>query len=286
MRRAQVVDCLVETGQSMEPESKSSLENSAIGKLEEKLLVEDVFASFVQMRCGASDLRRSDSRKLPHIFWHCTGELFEQSGGDVLAKVEGWDVAVAVQCSEDKVVQLSRKIFFFLDPRTGEAMTEYQGKPVQPIKYDYQVIEYSRGPHGNIIPSVVQGHGEQRRVVPCMPITSQLAGPGLRVFQAPLFIDTEIPGRGHYQAWEIYDFLLDSTGVRPANLTWVRQGATPPFSDETAGTVMHLVGSRLESFQDLPNSARDLIRQDRKGADYRLFCAPPANFDEISQLQK
>merc|ERR1719384_129857 len=113
------------------------------------------------MRCGCGDtmLKKRESGRPPHVFWHCVGELRDQSSGEVLAKVAGYDVAVAAQCGEEKVVQLSRKIFFFLDPETGEAMTHYQGKPVSPIKYDYQVIEYRRGPNGSINPSVVQGQG-------------------------------------------------------------------------------------------------------------------------------
>jgi len=279
---------LVRQRRRSEQQASAESHHQEIGRLEKKLLVEDVFASFVSMRCGAFDpsLVAEDGRP-PHIFWHCTGELREQPSGNVLANVEGWDVAIAVQVTEDKVVQLSRKIFFFLDPLTGQEMTEYRGRAVKPIKYDYQVIEYVRGPNGSITPSVVQGLGDQRRVVPCMPITNQAMGKDLRVFQAPLFIDTEIPGRGHYQAWEIYDFLVDSSGERPANLTWVRQGMTPPFSDEGSGTVMHLVGSRLTSFEQLPDSARELIKCPADdGVNYSLFCAPPADFEEVRRLQQ
>jgi hypothetical protein len=203
-----------------------------------------------------------------------------------LARVEGFDAAVAVQQSKDKVVQLSRKIFFYRDPVTNQVITHYQGKAVEPIKYDYQVIEYSRDGSGHILPSVVQGQGAQRRTVPCMPISSRLVGSGWRLFQAPLFIDAEIPSRGRYQAWEIYDFSVDTSGCHPAHLSFVRQGAAPPFTMDATGAVMHLVGSRLETFDELPDSIKDIVTTEHELGDYRMFQAPPANHDEIERLQQ
>jgi len=156
----------------------------------------------------------------------------------------------------------------------------------KPIKYDYQVIEYSRDPSGRILPSVVQGSGAQQRVVPGMPISSYSAGPERRVFQAPVFVDAEIPGRGRYRAWEIYDFSVDTSGRQPAHLSWVRQGAAPPFTTDGAEAVMHLVGTRLEAFDELPSSIKDVVKAEHESADYRLFRAPPANLEEIEQLQQ
>ena len=44
-------------------------------------------------------------------------------------------------------------------------LTEWEGKPVKPITYDYQIIEYTRGPRGTVVPSGVQGSGGRQRGV-------------------------------------------------------------------------------------------------------------------------
>ena len=165
-------------------------------------------------------------------------------------------------------------------------LTEFEGKPVKPIKYDYQIIEYARGPGGAVVPSVVQGSGARKRVIPCMPITARRSGGGTLLFQAPLFIDMEIPGRGRYQAWEIYDFAMDPAWPRGAApyLTWARQGASPPFAATASpGAVMHLAGERVTSYAALPASVRAVIEGD---GDYALFKAPPADMAEVEGLQQ
>eukprot|EP00440_Ansanella_granifera_P032637 gb/GFBE01035408.1/.p1 GENE.gb/GFBE01035408.1/~~gb/GFBE01035408.1/.p1 ORF type:complete len:358 (+),score=40.24 gb/GFBE01035408.1/:1-1074(+) len=243
-------------------------------------LASESFERFARMRCGAGEGSESQ------VFWYCAGQLHARPGGEVLALVEGFDASLALSVSDEKMIQLSRKIFFFRDPLTNQVMTHFDGKPVRPIQYDYQVIEYSRTPNGQILPSVVQGTGAQRRVVPCMPITTQCVTPEQLLFHVPLFVDADIPGRGRYQAWEFYDFSLDSAGDRSSYLTWVRQGACPPFASDPLGAVMHLTGRRFESFEELPESIRKLILPDDGPGEYELYQAPPLDLSEVERLQR
>ena len=167
---------------------------------------------------------------------------------------------------------------------TNELLTEFQGKPVMPIKYDWQVFDLKRGVNENdpsmvpILPSVVKGP----RSVPCMPVTPRYAGKHVILYQAPLFIDIQTPQGGRYQAWEFYDYTLDTTHDinRPPSLSWSRQGSSPPFVEDGNG-VMHFLGHRLTRFEDLPEHIVRLVEE-----DYSLFRAPPVDMGEVLRLEE
>ena len=77
---------------------------------------DDAFDHFVRMRTGAGDDGAPGAAQ--RVYWYCSGELYLAPGGKVVAKVEGYDCATHVREGPDKVVQLSRKIFFYRDPET------------------------------------------------------------------------------------------------------------------------------------------------------------------------
>lgn len=277
----------------------------------------DSFASFVTMRTGI-DLERArqqadktnahnceggggggggDSQDEQHqqspgssdvVFWMGEGHLYESPSGNVIAKVEGFDASRGIYMSDHHIRQFSRKIFWFRDPETNELIKEYKGKPVRPIRYDWQVFDFKRGTSSDngdpsmvpILPTVLKGP----RSVPCMPVTPRYAGKDVILFQCPLFINVET-ANGPYQAWEIYDYTLDlSHDVvnRPPSLSWSRQGSNPPFLEDGNG-VMHFLGHRYDRFEDLPQHIKDLVNDDEE--DYGLFRAPPLNMEEIHLLE-
>ena len=83
------------------------------------------------------------------VYWVGGGTLREAYTGRTIATFEGYDVGTGVRLSRDRIRQISRKIFWFRDPVTGELMTEYDGRPVRPIVYDAQVIDYRRRRDGD-----------------------------------------------------------------------------------------------------------------------------------------
>eukprot|EP00591_Stephanopyxis_turris_P011417 CAMPEP_0195528290 /NCGR_PEP_ID=MMETSP0794_2-20130614/30369_1 /TAXON_ID=515487 /ORGANISM="Stephanopyxis turris, Strain CCMP 815" /LENGTH=299 /DNA_ID=CAMNT_0040659407 /DNA_START=603 /DNA_END=1502 /DNA_ORIENTATION=- len=244
------------------------------------------------------------------VFWTGQGQLYSAPSGKVLANIDGFDVCKAVRVSDDIVRQFSRKIFWFRDPNTNEIMTEFNGKPVRPIKYDFQVFDYKRGmakplpmplspssavPQSKsldwddeydpglvpINPSIVKSMGS--RTVPCMPITTRYAGKGTLLYQMPLFIDIQT-SKVSYQAWEFYDYTTDVTDCanedKPPSISWSRQGDTPPFCHNGDG-VMHFLGHRVNNFEDLPRHLRELVENE----DYEMFKNPPVDMEEVLELE-
>ncbi len=237
----------------------------------------DSFDTFVKMRLGlGSGIGASDM-----VFWVGEGQLYDSPSGEILANIDGVDVARGVKIGEKHVRQFSRKIFFFRDPKTNEIIKEFNGKEVKPIKYDWQVFDYKQGVNEKdpsmapILMSVLKS----RRLVPCMPIVPKSAGVEQLMYQCPLFIDIET-NQGRYQAWEVYDYFLDTSfnENRPASVAWSRQGPNPPFDFDDG--VMHISGLRMTSFEDLPEEMQTLIE-----AEFPIYRAAPENMEEVERLE-
>jgi len=216
------------------------------------------------------------------VFWTSEGQLYDSPSGELLANVEGFDVSRGLKMDDGHVRQFSRKIFWFRDPKTNEIMSEFNGKVVTPIKYDWQVFDYNRGENKKdpsmttILPSVLKGP----RLVPCMPIVPTYAGSEQIMYQCPLFIDVETSNGGRYQAWEFYAYSMGMTydENRPASASWSRQGPTPPFDNEDG--VMHILSHRLTSFEDLPKELRILVEE-----EFPLYKEAPCDMEEIERLE-
>ena len=267
----------------------------------------DSFSEFCLMRLGVDpSSSRHDNSHTPGessaVYWVGTGELYEAYSGRLLARFEGFDVGKGVILDDDDstdcshVRQFSRKIFWWRHPESNEIMTEYNGKPIQPIRYDYQVFDYRRSPSTGdkdspstdfscigtelppILPSIVSGPRE----VPVLPITAETSGRNRLAFQCPVFIDVETP-MGSYQAWENYDYTHDISYPegQPPICVWARQGGAAPFVEKGKG-VMRSRAYRVEDFDGLPESIRNLVETD----EYGLFRHPPRDMAEVKRLQE
>jgi hypothetical protein len=259
-----------------------------IPKVQEKQPSEDSFDIFVKMRTGLGKGNGSSDV----VFWTGEGELYESPNGKMVARLDGYEVSRAIYLNNDKgqehVRIFSRKIFWFRDKHTNEILTEYNGLPVLPIKYDWQVFDLKRGdmnPKDPFLVSIIPEVVRSPRAPPLLPITPRKAGSSDQLwFQVPLFIDLELPGgRGRYQAWEFYDYSIDTTFPtnRPPSLAWTRNGSNPPFVEDGHG-VMHFHGYRVDSFEELPESLQSLVGDENNG--YSLFRTPPLNMDEVDKL--
>ncbi|KAL3786084.1 hypothetical protein ACHAW5_009608, partial [Stephanodiscus triporus] len=226
----------------------------------------DPFEVWGKMRLG---LGSGPGSNPSGVYWVGSGSLREAYTGRTIATFEGYDVGRGMRVSEDTIRQISRKIFWFRDPRTGALMTEYEGRPVRPVVYDAQVIDYHRrrrrggggggdgddeyydecdddnddGDHRECVSIEYSVEASLRRLkgsLPPMKITSRMAGPSQMMINVPVFIDVPVPsessssgggGGGRYRAWEYYDYIVDPTFPpdRPPTAVWCRQGSVPPF---------------------------------------------------------
>ena len=239
--------------------------------------VHDPFEIWTKMRTGLGTGPGSS----PHVFWVGEGALYDAFSGKILAIFEGFDVGKGIQLGENHVRQLSRKIFWFRDPESGEIMTEYEGKPVRPIVYDCQMIDYLKDVNDGSLTYSVEASLRDLNDMPQMKITSHSVGPSQMMIQVPVFVDIPtMDGKGRYQAWEFYDYNVDPSfpKERPATASWCRQGAVPPFNMDS-NAVLKFSGYRVDEFEELPEHMRDVV--DRK---YPHFRYPPKDEKEVEEL--
>lgn len=217
------------------------------------------------------------------VFWVGGGALYEAYSGKQLAIFEGFDIGKGVQLSDKHIRQLSRKIFWFRDPVTEDIMTEYEGKPVKPIIYDGQMIDYHKAEDGSFTYSVEASLRLLKDALPKMKVTSQMAGPHQMMINIPVFLDVPIAkerGGGRYQAWEFYDYSVDPSfpSDRPATAVWSRQGSVPPFVTDPKA-VLRFSGYRVDNYEDLPERMR--IEVERA---HPQFKAPPQDEMEVEEF--
>lgn len=217
------------------------------------------------------------------VFWVGGGQLLEAYSGKTLAIFEGFDIGKGVQLSDTHIRQLSRKIFWFRDPITKELMTEYNGKQVQPIVYDCQMIDYHKAKDGSITYSVEASSRLLKDALPKMKITSEMAGPHQMMMNIPVFLDIPIPekqGGGRYQAWEFYDYNVDPSfpRERPPTAVWCRQGSVPPFIMDSEA-VLRFSGYRVDHYDELPERMRMEVER-----AYPHFMRPPQDEEEVEEI--
>lgn len=94
------------------------------------------------------------------VHWVSEGGIYEYPSGKKLFGMTGFDSSRVFWPEKpgDPVVHLTRKTYAYTDPATGEILTEYNGQPVEPIAYPYQMISY-RYENGCIYGDVEQGVG-------------------------------------------------------------------------------------------------------------------------------
>ena len=231
---------------------------------------EELFETFLKARVGTGD----------PVYWYSIGEVYSYPDGELLARMEGFDTARLVRDESDPhtAYQLSRKTFVYRDPETNEVFREVEGKPATHIKYPYQYITYKLV--GDRLQTFVE-QGSGARLTKLGPSEEMVARrvADVAMFAAPLFLNFETP-RGKYEAFEHYDFFIQSDGSVPNQLSWIRYGDLPPFLG-TGKTIIHLVAWRLDSFAGLPETMKTWVE-----TDAQLWREPPKDLDEIRSLQQ
>ncbi len=78
------------------------------------------------------------------VHWVSEGGIYEYPSGKKLAGMIGFDSSRAIWSGTagEPVTHLTRKTYAYTHPDTDEILTEWKGRPVEPIAYPYQLITY------------------------------------------------------------------------------------------------------------------------------------------------
>jgi hypothetical protein len=220
------------------------------------------------------------------VHWLAEGGVYDYPTGKKLFGMIGFDSSRVIWPAEpgEPVVHLTRKVFAYTHPDSGEILTEWQGQKVDPIAYPYQIIRY-REVDGKIYGDVEQGAGKAVQVIKSADgMRLRWMGRDTLAVTAPVFLNFPLPGGGQYEAWENYDFFLHRAGTtaEPHQMAWQRYGAPPPFAEGAPGrkAIYHLLSWRVESTAEFPPALLAWAKAKMPG-----WLVPPADMAEVRALQ-
>ncbi|TMM58642.1 DUF1838 domain-containing protein [Maribacter algarum] len=235
----------------------------------------EVLKNWVDARAGTGE----------PVHWVADGAVYEYPSGKKLFGMIGFDSSTIIWPDEadGKVTHLTRKTFAYTDPETGEVLTEYNGQPVTPIAYPYQMITY-RLENDRIYGDVEQGVGERVQVIKSEDGIPYRKMGSSYIYNAQVYLDFPLPGGRQYQAWENYDFFIHPEGSvdEPHQMAWERYGALPPWAgmpDKKA--VIQLHSWRVESHDEFPEKLLTWAKKDKP-----KWLNPPKDIAEVRALQK
>jgi len=221
------------------------------------------------------------------VYWYSVGTLREFPGGELIYKLEGYDISRAKRVSDTLTEQYSRKIYIYRDAQTNEVVKQVGDTKVEPIAYPYQFITYEYKTDRDepyLQTFVEQGRAPRiQRIGPGAGMTVRQIG-DLELYTAPLFLDFPIPGTDRrYQTFENYDFIIPQDQVRPAMITFMRYGPLPTWAQKDGRTMgaMHMTTWRLTDYEDVPETLRNYVE-----AEAPLWMDPPRDLADIRYLQR
>lgn len=218
------------------------------------------------------------------VHWVAEGGVYEYPTGRKLFGMVGFDSSRVFWPAKagEPVIHLTRKTFAYTDPVTGEILREFNGKPVTPIAYPYQMISY-RQEGSQIFADVEQGTGAAVQTIKAREgIRYRWLGKDTLAVTAPIFLDFPLPSGARYEAWENYDFFIHRKGKldQPFQMSWQRFGALPAWAGK-GKAIYHMVSWRVDRESDFPAPLLAWAK-----ADMSMWLKPPADVAEVRRLQK
>jgi Protein of unknown function (DUF1838) len=241
----------------------------------------DAFEISKRIQCGAAD-------GVPAVY-HFGGKVYSRVAGEpdrLLFLAEGMNVRQCVAANDPvrgKGYRLvSREVLFYLDPKTGEVLRQWQN-PFTGEKVD--VMHVHNDPVNSRPNFPIGADGK--------PASVNLKREGRYLFmplEAPLFYTNPLAGEyqdyvgGNYHAMEIFNFFMDAGEMLDSRnataypgVSWQRLSGWLPWMkmrSRDGGMVFTAMGAKLRSFDELPKVIKDEI-----ALNYPLYTAPPAGDD-------
>lgn len=217
---------------------------------------QELFDKWLDMRTGGGTT---------DVYWYSEGLLKSFPGGETIAEMVGFDTSTLIRDPDDpaKATQLSRKIFYWFDPDTGERLDR------DPISYEYQVKTYQLD-GDEIIYAVESRAGERVSHVPAQKNYSVKSVDGMLWFNYAVFIQR---GSGKFENSDFYILPGDDlTDREKYQHSWVSYGVGPIMSNAVAW--------RYTSFDDMPEQITKIVREEAP-----LWLEPPRSLDEVKALR-
>ncbi len=218
---------------------------------------QELFDAWLDMRVGDGTSPK---------YWYAEGQLKSFPDGTTTSKMIGFDTGHLLRDPDNpaKATHLSRKIFFWFDPDTGERLD------MEPIAYEYQVKTYELV-DDDIIYSVESRSGERVSHLAASRDRYSVKRIGEVIwFNYPVFIERG-PGK-----FENSDFYIqpnrDLNEQERYQHVWVAYGPGPIMS--------RAVAWRYSSFDDMPDQITEIVRNEAP-----LWLKPPATLEEIDELR-
>ena len=215
-----------------------------------------LFESWLAMRTGGGET---------DVYWYSEGLVKTFPGGETTAKMVGFDTSQLLRDPDNpnKAIQLSRKIFYFFDPETGERMDR------PPIAYPHQVKTYELV-EDDMIYTVESNNGSSVYTLGPMRNYSARDIAGVHYFNYAVFIER---GTGKFENSDFY--------VQPDESLSEQQRYQHVWTSYGVGPIMSTaVAWRYSSFEALPEQIREIVR-----AEAPLWMKPPASLEEINELR-
>lgn len=218
------------------------------------------------------------------VHWIAEGSVFAYPSGKKLFGLIGFDSSRVIwpDDPDGEIIHLTRKTFAYTDPETGKILKEFNGQPVEPIAYPYQLIRY-RMENGIIFGDVEQGTAPNIQEVKSRDgLRVRWIGTDTLAVTAPVFIDVPLSGDGRLEAWENYDFFLHSGEdvEEPHQMSWQRYGDLPAWAGK-GKAIYHLLSWRVESHNEFPPELLTWAK-----ANKPMWLNPPASLEEVRDLQQ
>jgi hypothetical protein len=215
-----------------------------------------LFESWLSMRTGGGET---------DVYWYSEGLIKSFPEGVTTARMIGFDTSKLLRDPDNpnKAIQLSRKIFYFFDPETGERLDR------DPIAYPHQLKTYQLD-GDDIIYTVESNNGRSVYTLGPMRNYSAKNIDGVHWFNYSVFIER---GTGKFENSDFYvqpdQALSEQQRYQHA---WVSYGVGPIMSSAVAW--------RYSSFEAMPERITRLVREEAP-----LWMKPPSSLEEIAELR-
>jgi hypothetical protein len=234
----------------------------------------EAFRRLVKFRVGTGEEK----------FFYTFGDVRAHPGGEVLFYYEGVETCREnpMTTTATSATQISRRIFFYRDAKTGEYIRSFNGTPVPPVAYPYLIMQWNLDPEGKV--QIKGTQGQEPRVVSMdieVPTVRRLPNDVLH-FPVNLYFQA-----GAYSFHEMGNYVSDPRELNGRSFEsghFARIQPMPGWAAKSYGAanvVLDLSVVEVGGFQQLPARLQSILSD-----EFPLYTKPPKDLEECIRIQK